>query len=251
MQVITELTWICPAKCPQCPLIQKKQDNIMDLKTYHKVLRFFSKIADRLNEDKSVVISGGEPSILMRLRSYVNVAHEEGYGVTIVTNGFNVENLIASEADLIELSIDYYGKKHDLHRGLPLWDKAEKILKEYPGEVVIRSTLFKDNLLDIIKIREWADSLRRETPVLVMPVRGQGKLPEEVVETVKGLDKNGIFLSDNCPAGLSSFVVTPELEVLPCIFYRKTLCMLNGFNDDELEVILAKGRELPRFPCMQ
>lgn len=247
MQVIAEITWMCPAKCPQCPVRKHDSTKTMGLGVFGAVLDFFSGIAESIDGVKAVVLSGGEPTILPSFEEYVRIAKEKGFSVTVVTNGFGVSNILKSNADVVELSIDYYGEEHDYARGLSLWDKAGKILREFKGEVVIRSTLFQDNYKHILMIRDWANSIRKGTQILVMPVRGGEPVPKHLVEKMR--KERGVSVSDNCPAGISSFVVTPELEVLACIFYRKILGRLLSFNKEEAEAILEMGSRLPRFVC--
>jgi len=247
VQVIVEVTWECPAQCIQCPLRNMSgKGKTMSPETFGAVLSLFSKAFP--NNEKSVVISGGEPSLLPNLQEYVSEGKRRGYYVTIVTNGIGVENILkTTSVDLIELSIDYFGNGHDRARGLPLWDKAERIITEYKGELVIRSTLFKDNYDDILKIRDWVNTLRKDIPVLVMPARGFETASEEVVERLSR--EQGISVSDTCPAGISSFVVNPDLEILACIFYRRVLSRIRRFDIGEVIEALINGKEMPRFPC--
>ena len=250
VQLIFEITWNCPCKCPFCQI--PKVNKILQLSDYRKVLGLFRRYYE--DDEYAVVLSGGEPSIVPSLRRYVEVAQELGFMVTIATNAYNIENVLGSRPDLIEISIDYYGRKHDELRGVEgLFDNAIRLLERASEEgipTVVRSTLMKDNLRDILELRSFLNnSGLEETPILVMPVRGVKELKPTQQQIMRLQRYEGIYLSDNCPAGLSSFVVTPELEVLPCIFYRKRLGRFWKFTKEELDEIVREGAKIPRFPC--
>ncbi|RLG23142.1 hypothetical protein DRN85_09865, partial [Methanosarcinales archaeon] len=193
------------------------------------------------------------------LDRYVDVAKRLGYCVTVVTNGFFPDTALHSGADFIEVSLDYWGEKQEQSRRVKgLWRRItylleegrRNILEEGEVKVVVRATLFDDNFQDILKIHQRYP----EIPILVMPVRGYIVKPKkEELEALEELDN--VYVANNCPAGISSFVIAPglnpekELDVLACIFYRKLLGRLRDFTKEELEKILKEGRKLPRFPC--
>lgn len=250
VQVIFEVTYSCPCNCPFCPIKKLNLDNeLLPLQEYRKALELFLTVG----HDHASVISGGEPSTVPFLKDYVDVARRLGYVVTIVTNAFNPMRIIEANPDLIEVSIDYFGEKHDEIRGVHgLFRRIIQliILAEKEGiATAVRSTAMKDNITDIIRIRELLDANGfHDVPILVMPVRGSPNL-KPTPKQLKQLDTKGIILSDNCPAGIESFVVTPNLEVLACIFYRKKLGQLRSFTLEELESAISEGRKLPRYPC--
>lgn len=244
MQVIAEITWSCPGKCVFCPV--PKSSVIMDIKSYRKALNLFS----RLSEERAVVLSGGEPTVLPRLYEYVRAAKKLGYAVTLATNAFFPERALSSGADLIEVSLDYWGERHDETRGVEgLFDRARKLIEEGGERVVVRATLMRDNVGDILKIRREFG-----VPVFVMPVRGCPELAP-TREQIEELEKHdGIYVADSCPAGISSFVIAPTedrrvLQVLACIFYRHRLGFLKKYDERELREVLERGRTIPRFPC--
>ena len=114
---------------------------------------------------------------------------------------------------------------------------------------VIRSTAMRSNIHDIIKLREFLDSSGlRGVPILVMPVRGAPELKPSP-QQLELLNRDGIVVSDNCPAGISSFAITPDREILACIFYRRKLGQLQRFTKEELDEAIKEGAKIPRFPC--
>jgi len=245
VQLIFEITWKCPARCKFCTV--PKGDETMPLELYEKALDLFGTVDNEI----SVVLSGGEPTTLPFLDRYVRAAKERGCGVTVVTNGFFPDTALHSGADLIEVSIDYWGERHEQSRGVEgLWRHITYLLEKGRGRVVIRATLLHDNFQDLLKIHEEYPDI----PMLVMPVRGYIIKPKK--EHLKALAKlENVYVANNCPAGISSFAIVPglnpekELDVLACIFYRRLLGRLVEFTREELERILEEGRKLPRFPC--
>lgn len=249
VQVIAEVTWSCPCRCKFCNI--PKSGKTMPVSDFRRILEAFRDFFD--DSDNAVVISGGEPATLAFLRDYVVTAKELGYTVTVVTSGWHPDRVMRAEPDVIEVSVDYFGRAHDVSRGVDgLFNRAMNLIATavrrglYP---VVRSTAMKDNIMDIIRLREHLDrSGLTEVPVLVMPVRGAPHLkPTE--QQLRMLKRDMIFLSDNCPAGKSSFVVTPEREILACIFYRKKLGELWRFTAEEVQEAYIRGTKLPLYPC--
>lgn len=249
MQIIAEITLFCPAKCVFCPLRKLYELNrmkaIMPLELFKKTLELFST----LDDNKAVVLSGGEPSTLENLEEYIKTAHKLGYTVTVVTNGFNPRRILDSSVDIIEVSIDRVGEAQERERGVHgLWNNILKLLED--NRAIIRTTLMKDNIEDVKKLREmFPDKI-----ILAMPIRGAPELkptPQQLNEIAK---LNNVFISNNCPAGINSFTITPNLEgeginILPCFIYREKLGTLTQFSKEELYNIINKGKKIPRFPC--
>jgi len=246
MQLIAEITYNCPCHCSFCNV--PKSNEIMKISDFSEAINLFKG----LDNDLSIVLSGGEPSIVKNLKEYVLIAKKKNCNVTIVTNAFNIHRIVKAKPDFVEISIDYFGEKHDLSRGVKgLFQNAIKLAEAcnfYDIQVIIRATVMNNNIDDIIKIKKLFKEKRIEAEFLAMPVRGIKKLlPNK--NQLKILEENGILIADNCPAGISSFVLTPRMEVLPCIFYRKKLGEINNFSLSEMLEIINKGEKIPRFPC--
>ncbi|MEM3942527.1 MAG: radical SAM protein [Fervidicoccaceae archaeon] len=246
MQFVFEVTQKCPALCSFCPLRGGRGTGVIPLDIYALILDALQEV----DPEAAVVISGGEPSVLgKQLSSYVEEARKRGFWVTVVTNAFDPDAVLAAAPDLVEVSIDYFGDRHDKERGLPLWLKAVRLVIALRGRgVVIRSTVFPDNINDILKLK----ALFPDVPIVAMPVRGAGvTVPEEAL---RRLEENGVFLADDCPAGRRQIVFTPSNDgsvvALPCIFYRKELGRLTKENVKEgLQQVLKRGRRVPKRAC--
>lgn len=239
MHLIYEVTYKCPAKCPQC-LVGKKSETA-DISTFLSVLRIFKSLACGRY---LLTISGGEPTVLKNLREYVDAGKKMGYRVTVVTNGYDVDRLLRAKPDFVQVSVDYYGKRHDEHRGIDLWENVLRIVDTIKaGELkgFIRVTLMNDNLEDLKKIHSLG------VPVLAMPIRKRpDRAPsrEQVVEAMKYAT-----LPTNCPVGRGQFVITPELRCLDCIFARNYVCSLNPLDSESFRHMLRKYGQLQPYPC--
>lgn len=252
VQVIFEVTWVCPARCRFCTV--PKTMEYMRVEDFERVLRLFRDYFK--GEDLEAVISGGEPSVLPDLKRYVEVARGMGFTVTVVSNGFNPERVVEASPDAVEVSLDYIRGRHDASRGVPgLFDNCLRLI-ELAGErgitVVVRSTAVRDNIDDILELRRLLDEKGfKDTLILVMPVRGSPGLKPSRGQLERLEKTSGVVLSDTCPAGVQSFVVTPRGEVLACIFYRRVLARLKEYSLREIEEAVREGARIPRFPCEQ
>jgi len=242
MHLIFEITHKCPAKCPQCPL--KTNRTTIDVTTFGKAINMFRNVPSRRY---LLTISGGEPSVLDNLAEYVREGKNTGYTVTIVTNGYNPERVVSAKPDAIQVSIDYYGKRHDENRGVKLWDNIQYLLRKIErGEVAgfARMTLTKDNIQDLKKVYENFD-----VPILAMPIKGNhNKTPTE--EQIKEAKKYAI-LPKTCPVGKGQFVLTPELRALDCIFTRNFVGSLNPADANSFEELVKKYGKLDPYPCIR
>lgn len=245
MQFVFEITLRCPASCSFCPLRGNRESSEIPLDVYKEILDAIREV----EPDAAIVISGGEPSVLGgKLLDYVMEAKKRGFWVTVVTNALNPEAVLAADPDLIEVSVDYYGERHDRHRGLPLWMSAVRLITAARNRVVIRATIYPDNVEDILKLK----ALFPDVPVIAMPVRGANiQIPPEIIEK---LEEAGVYVADDCPAGRRQIVFTPTDDggviAVPCIFYRRGLGRIEqGKVKESLQQVLKRGKRVPRRAC--
>jgi len=229
MHLIVEITNSCPAKCSFCVVKrERKEKSTIDLATFSDIVEIF--------EPDKITISGGEPSVVNNLEKYVNIAKTYA-SVTVVTNAFNPLKILECGADFVQVSLDAYGSKHDEIRGINgLWDRAVYILRQTKNSF-IRFTLMDSNLDDLRKIREEFPDKK----ILVMP-EFFSEISPAVIRKVK--EERLGPLPANCPVG-KQVVVTAELDVLPCPFYRKRL----GNLLENPEEVFEKLKTLKPHPC--
>lgn len=238
MLLVFELTYMCPFKCPHC-WIRKRSEHIVSLEKFEDVIRCFR---DNVSGKLKLVISGGEPSLIRNLSDYVGIAKGYGYIVTVATAVYNEDVLERARPDWYQVSIDFYGERHDNWRGYKgLFSKAINFALRHDNAFV-RSVAMKTNIEDLIRIKETiGDKL-----MLVLPIKGCREL-EPTPEQLNVLRKHGIIVGNTCPAGRKLIAITPELDIIPCIFYRKKLGKYRTCRD--LVEALELGAKIKPFPC--
>lgn len=249
MHIIAEITYHCPANCSFCPLKNEGSVKTMNLRKFELVLHLFSTYFHN-SKRWLLTISGGEPSTVLKLKEYVDIAKEKGYTVTVVTNGWNPEKILEAKPDFVQISLDFLDAKHNMSRKLEVWHKILKLLnyiKEGELKGFIRFTLMDGNLTDLIQLRERLDNLGlNDLKIFAMPIRGTDNSPsrEQILKAMKYA-----ILPSRCPAGKGMFVVTPDFRVLDCLFHRQELGRFNKFTLRELGEIVDNGKKIDRYPC--
>lgn len=245
MHLIFEITHKCPAKCPQCKV--RKNPITVDVHTFSRVLTIFKNVP---SSRYLLTVSGGEPSVLENLREYVCTGRKLGYSVTVVTNGYNPKRVMEAKPNAVQVSVDYFGEKHDRHRGLKLWDGVLELLygiKDRKITGFVRMTLMNDNIEDVRKMHEFLREEEIPAKIFGMPVKGVPKKkpsPEQLREAAKYC-----ILPTGCPVGRGQFVVTPDLQVLDCLFTRNYIGSLNPLDQHSFEELLRRYEKLEPYPC--
>ncbi|RLI87892.1 MAG: hypothetical protein DRP01_00735 [Archaeoglobales archaeon] len=241
MIIVLEITWKCPHKCRHCSLrslISKTSKIELSYREVEKV----DRILRSSFRDINYIISGGEPTLHRELPEIIDLLRSKGSHVTLATSAFSIDMLKRCNADLYEVSVDYFKDRHDRYRGTRgLFSKVEEFVK-LNRPTVIRMTYLGDNDRDIIDVIDYYykyDNLffliSRAVPNTEIPQ----SLKEEI-ERLFGLDKIQIG-EESCPAGRTLFVVTPTLDILACPFYRLKL----GKIDLERGDLYVKFIDLP------
>jgi len=250
MHVIAEITYKCPANCPFCPIknldVGKKE---MELSEFASALKLFKTLP---HKRRLLTISGGEPTVVKDLKSFVDVAHYLRYTVTVVSNCYNPERLLEARPDFVQISLDSIDSRHNMSRKLEVWHRVLEVLdyiKEGKLSGFIRYTLTKENVDDLYRLKSRLDALGLKIKIYAMPIRGNSELAPNKEDVLKIIKDGVAVLPSRCPAGKGQFVLTPDMVVLDCIFHRQPLGKLEKFNGDELSAILENGRKLEDFPC--
>lgn len=112
LMVVLSMTYVCNAKCPQCPYTQS---NIRE--TYKDALfmspDIFKKIADECGKYGSYMrlSGGGEPLLHPQMLDLIEYAKQAGARVGLITNGSlltpdRADRLLKTGTDVIEVSVD-------------------------------------------------------------------------------------------------------------------------------------------------
>lgn len=246
MHVIAEITYLCPAKCPFCPITKK--DEKMNLYDFKRALDLFSTLSDR----RLLTISGGEPTTSVILHRFVKAAKDLGYTVTVATNCYYPDVLLKANPDFVQISVDGVENYHNTSRKIELWYKILKVLELIKqGELkgFIRYTLMKHNVDELYMLRQKLNNICPNIKIFAMPVRNNPELSPSREQILSVINDRIAVLPSRCPAGKGQFVITPDMRVLDCIFHREVLGKLENFDEEELEKIIENGRMLKSYPC--
>lgn len=116
------VTWRCNAKCDFCD-IWRRQDSAKEELTLDQIAHIFSEMP-KLD---GVRLTGGEPFLRKDLADVVNciVSSSDPLAVHITSNGLLtdkvldfVENITDARKLHLKISIDHFGEKHDIFRGV-------------------------------------------------------------------------------------------------------------------------------------
>jgi MoaA/NifB/PqqE/SkfB family radical SAM enzyme len=112
LMVVLSMSYVCNARCPQCPYTQS------DIReTYEDALfmsqELFKKIADECGQYGSYLrlSGGGEPLLHPQMLELIEYAKNAGARVGLITNGSlltpeRVDRLLKAGTDMIEVSVD-------------------------------------------------------------------------------------------------------------------------------------------------
>ena len=252
MHIIAEVTYKCPAKCEHCPIPLEKRKQTMKLHQFKSALEAFMSYFNQTSR-RLLTISGGEPSLLRDLHKFVKIARDLKFTVTIVTNCYNIDNILNAKPDFVQISLDGFMNMHNNSRKIELWSNVRQMLlkiKEGRVKGFVRYTLTKHNFEDLLKIRLFLDSLGlNNVKIYAMPIRKRPELAPTEVDIYNVIKTGVAILPIRCPAGKGQFVITPEMEVLDCIFNRRVLGKLSEFSLEEIHNIVKEGRKSEFYPC--
>ncbi len=169
LRYFLELTYRCNLMCPYCYVGQQR--NIEELPK-EKWINIISQIP----KYGLITLVGGEPFIRDDFRDILSYASKRVFGkVNVVTNGIllneeNIDAVIKSKIILLSVSLDGWGKNHDINRGKEgIFDKIISNLesvnqkRKHSGTMVdIKTIVLKNNIEDIYKLYEYCSKEKFE-----------------------------------------------------------------------------------------
>jgi MoaA/NifB/PqqE/SkfB family radical SAM enzyme len=160
-----EVTNGCNCTCPHCFVNDLDRKNPAH-KSFPDITADFSRLHE-LGVDR-IVLSGGEPTLRFTLPEIVQYAKTIFKQVNVLSNCSKPETLQKiTDTAIVWASIDYVGYKQDEWRGYKgVWENFLKLSKN----VNIRSTLMKDNLVDIKQLVKLA--YKNNKQITIAPYRG-------------------------------------------------------------------------------
>jgi len=145
---------VCGLNCIMCDIGIKDTESSLykHLKSdtkYNMTIEDFEKITDNLiNKVKAIAFIGTEALFNKNIHSFINIAKNKGFNVSLTTNGLNlldnVDRLVDTNLDELWLSIDGIKDYHDNIRGHKgLFDKFEQAIKELSDKKVYKKSNLK------------------------------------------------------------------------------------------------------------
>ncbi len=238
----------------------------------------FWKISDKKSK---ITFTGGEPLLRKDIFKLIKRCRQHGITSGLMTNGTTLsENIIEKLKDSglknIQLSLEGLKDTNDLIRGAGVFDsirQAIKLLKKHRFKVIISTTIHKGNYRSLSRLiefclKEKVDSVgfRRLVPLgNAIEIKDQLLSPLELRDTYSKLsdyktklesklsvslccegsllaieDKDH-FNHSHCSAGISSYTILPDGEIIPCA----TLPIhLGNVLSDNLICLWYSSREL-------
>ena len=162
LRYFLELTYRCNLACPYCYIGQERNVSEMTTKEWLDVIKqipFYGLIT----------LVGGEPFVRNDFIEILNAASKKVFGkVNVVTNGIllnetNIDALIKSNIILLSVSLDGWGKTHDVNRAKEgIFDKITSNLELVNKKrakskmmVDIKTIVLENNLEDIYELYKY------------------------------------------------------------------------------------------------
>lgn len=190
---------------------------------------------------RSVVLSGGEPLMREDIEDIIDAANSYNINPSISTNGTIYSSaLMDCNIRDIQVSIDGFENKHDALRGKygAFKEAVENIalFRRDGHNVIINSTIYKQNLVDVPKLIDLALELGADgyRALLLMPV-GRGKnlealMPDEAVDFAKYMARRRVELRGKLDIGMPQSYVLLKGERTCCNAGRETICIKTDGN---------------------
>jgi MoaA/NifB/PqqE/SkfB family radical SAM enzyme len=265
-----EVTKRCNAKCRFCDYWKEVADEKqIDFTRLQKMIK-----------PVLITLTGGEPLLRKDLPALVCElrANDPWVYLVMITNGFLLTRDKATELkeaglDQISISLDYIGRKHDLHRGVPgLYEKLIKVIPEIVKledvSVSFNTVIMDDNLEHIPEILRLTENfgmritfssyslLKNNDQTFVVKAENKAKLGDMLALIMENKKRNrrliisSVYYLKNvaeyfegteipgCKAGTGWIVITPDGNIKRCSDFFP-----------ESDVASYSFRSLPPTPC--
>jgi radical SAM protein with 4Fe4S-binding SPASM domain len=163
-----ELTHRCNLQCPYCYIGSREKEEL--------TMQEWFKIIDQIPFYSFVTLVGGEPFLRKDFIPILQKTVKKTFGkVNVVTNGILmneeiIDSLIAAKIMLLCVSLDGWGKNHDMNRGQAgIFDKVISNLEKLNYKrnknknrpmVDIKTIVLKNNLDDLLKLYKLCSDMK-------------------------------------------------------------------------------------------
>jgi len=234
-----ELTSRCNLRCKFCYLEHSQHDELSteEIKSYLSQLASLGSLF--------LCLTGGEPLLRQDFRDIAQHAHSLGFALNLKTNGTLIDEKTAdhlARLNLYRVDISLLGATPEVHEGITqVKGSLEKtisgvrFLRERDINVFLMSTIVKENLGELKKIKELVEKMGAQlaTTPLVYPSNDSGQEPFKH------------RLNDEELAVYYRQILSPDLKILPCVEIKKDFLICQAGRTDIS--INSQGRV---YPCL-
>lgn len=199
-----KLLYRCNLECKMCPFWRREDEELLRLPDEIRMMDALARAGVSF-----LGFEGGEPLLRQDLPEILEAAHER-FHTSLVTNGWLLEQRLselAPHVDLLFVSLDGIGKRHDELRGIPRsFERAVQGMRASRTEVptVISHTVTRDNLDHAERIVELAKQLEVGLTVQVAydyrtadPMSPERAALRPVIERLRDLRRSGAPLMES------------------------------------------------------
>ncbi len=165
------MTYLCNSRCVMCNIWKMDYSNEFDLDEFRKFMSdpIFKKV-------RALGINGGEPTLVKKLPEYAKIILQlpSLKHLNIITHGFNHKPMFPALKEIyaacqekgvkfhISISLDGYGKIHNVVRGKNVFRKVDQSIREinehmdeYCDSFDLGCTVIKHNVDHLIELDEY------------------------------------------------------------------------------------------------
>ena len=257
--VVLEVTDRCNLKCIHC-YNDGSQGKDISHEDFEIVIKELKKV-----KPYYVTLSGGEPLLLGKwLFNIAEALRDICKKLLLTTNGLLITKFPAQSFrifDNVQISLDGPKDVHEKIRGKGTFERtlnAAKYLKDAGVNITFNMTIHVLNKDYLVETYEIARSLGIQLGIERMSTVGRGKDITRIsanewkyllkIATEKKINcrdplsfafRKGIIIKPNkicggCTAGIASLVITPSLEIIPCVRLRIPVGNLKSRNLREI-----------------
>ncbi len=253
-----EVTYVCNLKCQHC-CVEDEGEPVINEGNEELSLEEIKSTLDELYKMHTfaLVFSGGEAMTRPDIFDILSYARKLNFRINLYTNATLIDENAADELKKLKVNnigISLYGataKTHDTITRVPgsyeATTRAISLLQERGLYITLKSLIMKPNFSETKKLREWSKkrNIFHEFSFTIHPLLNGSKkntnlrLSDEEAEefTRQTLDiefardsfidqeeiPNSVAIEDReniCPAGVTSFNISPYGDVYPCVYLR-------------------------------
>ena len=193
MRYILELTYNCNLKCPFCYITEDRKKDELNTQQWFDIIEQIPRFA-------LISLVAGEVVLKKDFIPIYEKISQKQRKVTLISNGLMlkdelIDTLIKNKLLLLSVSLDGYGKNHDINRNFNgLWDIVINNLETFNSKrsgkknpmLDIKTCVLEHNLDDLPKLYKEADRLNAQffslTFIRKQPLRQNSMLWDEFGE---------------------------------------------------------------------